>query len=170
MTTTDNALLAARSAQLYYTYARAVDEGDLDTLRAIATDDIKTSRGTNPTVDGVEAFLDVYRAHNDLHIPVCKHVVTNIMARRVGADIVTHAYFQATFLEAGKTRIIIGRYDDVHRGASGVAVQPAVLPGQGSSDRVHARAGAGRCARWGARERHLPGTGRHAHAAGLLRA
>ena len=115
MTTTDNAALAARSAQLYYTYARAVDEGDLGTLRAIVTDDIKTSRGTNPTVDGVEAFLDVYRAHNDLRIPVCKHVVTNIMARRVGADIVTHAYFQATFLEAERTRIIIGRYDDVHR-------------------------------------------------------
>lgn len=117
MTTTDNAVLAARSAQLYYTYARAVDEGDLDTLRAIATDDIKTSRGTNPTVDGVEAFLDVYRAHNDLHIPVCKHVVTNIMARREGADIVTHAYFQATFLETELTRIIIGCYDDVHREA-----------------------------------------------------
>jgi hypothetical protein len=115
MTTTDNAVLAARSALLYYAYARAVDEGDLDALRAIVTDDIKTSRGTNPTVDGVEAFLDVYRAHNDLHIPVCKHVVTNITARREGADIVTHAYFQATFLEADKTRIIIGRYDDVHR-------------------------------------------------------
>jgi hypothetical protein len=115
MTTTDNAVLAARSAQLYYTYARAVDEGDLDTLRAIATDDIKTSRGTNPTVDGVEAFLDVYRAHNDLHVPVCKHVVTNIVACREGADIVTHAYFQATFLEAERTRIIIGLYDDVHR-------------------------------------------------------
>ena len=119
MTTTDNAALAARSAQLYYTYARAVDEGDLDALRGIATDDIKTSRGTNPTVDGVEAFLDVYRAHNDLHIPVCKHVVTNIMARREGADIVTHAYFQATFLETETTRIIIGCYDDVHREAGG---------------------------------------------------
>ena len=119
MTTSDNAVLAARSAQLYYTYARAVDEGDLDALRGIATDDIKTSRGTNPTVDGVEAFLDVYRAHNDLHVPVCKHVVTNIMARREGADIVTHAYFQATFLETETTRIIIGCYDDVHREAGG---------------------------------------------------
>jgi 3-phenylpropionate/cinnamic acid dioxygenase small subunit len=115
MTTADNAVLAARSAQLYYTYARAVDDGDLAALRAIVTDDIKTSRGTNPTVDGVEAFLDVYRAHNDLRIPVCQHVVTNILARREGADIVTHAYFQATFLEAAKTRVVIGYYDDVHR-------------------------------------------------------
>lgn len=112
--TTDNAVLGARSARLYYRYARAVDEGDLDTLRAIATPDVQITRGQHPTEQGVEAFLDVYRAHNALQIPVCKHVVTNVLAERVGDEIQTHAYFQATMLEEAGTRVIIGVYDDVH--------------------------------------------------------
>ena len=112
--TTDTGTLSARSAQLYYVYARAVDEADLDTLRAIATDDVLITRGDNPTEHGVEKFLDVYRAHNALNVPVCKHVVTNVLAERDGEEIRTHAYFQATFLEEAKTRVIIGVYDDVH--------------------------------------------------------
>lgn len=112
--TTENATLGVRSARLYYKYARAVDEGDLDTLRAIVTDDVKITRGEHPTEQGVEAFLDVYRAHNALQIPVCKHVVTNVLTEKVGDKIQTHAYFQATMLEAEQTRVIIGVYDDVH--------------------------------------------------------
>jgi 3-phenylpropionate/cinnamic acid dioxygenase small subunit len=112
--TTDTAFLAARSAQLYYIYARAVDEGDLDTLRSIVTDDVRVTRGDHPTEQGVEAFLDVYRAHNALRIPVCKHVVSNVLAEPDGAEIRTHAYFQATFLEQERTRVVIGLYDDVH--------------------------------------------------------
>jgi len=111
---TDNATLGARSARLYYQYARAVDEGDLDALRAIAAPGIRITRGDHPTEDGVEKFLDVYRAHNALNIPVCKHVVTNVLAERQGDEIITHAYFQATMLEPEETRIIIGVYDDVH--------------------------------------------------------
>jgi 3-phenylpropionate/cinnamic acid dioxygenase small subunit len=112
--TSDTATLAARSAQLYYTYARAVDEGDLDTLRAIVTADVQVTRGDHPTERGVEAFLDIYRAHNALRIPVCQHVVTNVLAERDGDVIRTHAYFQATMLEQEQTRVVIGVYDDVH--------------------------------------------------------
>jgi 3-phenylpropionate/cinnamic acid dioxygenase small subunit len=112
--TTDTATLTARSAQLYYTYARAVDEGDLDTLRAIVTADVQVTRGDHPTERGVEAFLDIYRAHNALRIPVCQHVVTNVLAERDGDVIRTHAYFQATMLEQEQTRVVIGVYDDVH--------------------------------------------------------
>ena len=113
------ATLGARSARLYYRYARAVDEGDLDTLRAICAEDIQITRGDHPTEDGVEAFLDVYRAHNALDIPVCKHVVTNVLAEQDGDDIVTHAYFEATMLEEEQTRVVIGVYDDVHREVDG---------------------------------------------------
>ncbi len=116
---TTGAELDARSARLYYRYARAVDEGDLDTLRAIVTDDVQITRGDHPTEDGVEAFLDVYRAHNALEIPVCKHVVTNVLADASGDEVVTHAYFQATMLEEKRTRVIIGVYDDVHREVDG---------------------------------------------------
>lgn len=112
--------IETRSAQLYYAYARAVDEGDLDTLRRIVTDDVRITRGDGPTEHGVEAFLDVYRAHNALGIPVCQHVVTNILAERRDRDIQTHAYFQATMLEDERTRVVIGAYDDVHVESDGV--------------------------------------------------
>ena len=91
-----------------------MDEEDLDTLRAIVTDDVLITRGDNPTEQGVEKFLDVYRAHNALQVPVCKHVVTNVLAEADGAEIKTHAYFQASFFYEEQTRLVIGVYDDVH--------------------------------------------------------
>lgn len=112
-------VLAARSAQLYYAYARAVDAGDLDALRAMVTEDVRITRGAHPTEQGVEAFLDVYRAHNAMQIPVCQHVVTNVQVERQGDDVVTHAYFRATMLEEAGTRVIFGFYDDVHREVDG---------------------------------------------------
>lgn len=112
--TADLAELGARSARLYYRYCRAVDEGDLDALQAMVTGDVRITRGDQPEEQGVESFLGVYRAHNALRIPVCKHVVTNVLAERRGDEIVTHAYFQATFLEEDRTRVIFGVYDDVH--------------------------------------------------------
>jgi hypothetical protein len=111
---TTNATLGARSERLYYLYARGVDAGDLEALRAIVTDDVLITRGEHPTEQGVDAFLDVYRAHNALQIPVCKHVVTNVLAEQRGGQIQTHAYFQATMLADDGTRVIIGYYDDVH--------------------------------------------------------
>jgi hypothetical protein len=112
--TAELAELGARSARLYYRYCRAVDEGNLDELRAMVTDDVRITRGDQPEEQGVEAFLDVYRAHNAQKIPVCKHVVTNVLAERDGDEIVTHAYFQATFLKDDETRVIFGVYDDTH--------------------------------------------------------
>lgn len=113
-TTTDTTSLAARSARLYYLYARAVDEGDLEALRSIVTADVQITRGDLPAQHGVEAFLDVYRAHNAQRIPVCQHAVTNVLADRDGEVIRTHAYFQATLLEEERTRVVVGVYDDVH--------------------------------------------------------
>ncbi|MEU1956688.1 nuclear transport factor 2 family protein [Nocardia rhamnosiphila] len=110
----DHATLGARSARLYYRYARAVDEGDLDALRAMVTDDVKFTPSDRPTEVGVEAFLGVYRAHNALAIPVCKHMVTNVLAEASGREILTHAYFQASFFETERTLLIAGVYDDVH--------------------------------------------------------
>ncbi|RBY83675.1 nuclear transport factor 2 family protein [Geodermatophilus sp. TF02-6] len=117
--TDDPALLAVHSARLYHRYAKAVDDGDLDALRAMVTEDVEITRGDAPTERGVEAFLDVYRAHNALRIPVCQHVVTNVLAQRArdaGATgaIETSAYFQATMLEEQRTRVVIGSYADVH--------------------------------------------------------
>src|SRR3954447_12360501 len=93
-THTDLDTTIARAERLYYRYARAVDEENLDELRALATPDVKVTRGDGETKDGIEAFLDVYRAHNALQVPVCKHVITNITAQPGQADgtVVTHAY------------------------------------------------------------------------------
>ena len=115
-TTTDIVTTTARAERLYYRYARAVDEGNLDELRALATPDVQVTRGDGETKDGIEAFLDVYRAHNALRIPVCKHVITNITAQPEAADgtVTTHAYFEAKLLSDGETKVIIGYYDDVH--------------------------------------------------------
>ncbi|HEU5000380.1 MAG TPA: nuclear transport factor 2 family protein [Lapillicoccus sp.] len=115
-TTTDSVTTTARAERLYYRYARAVDEGNLDELRALATPDVKVTRGGGETKDGIEAFLDVYRAHNALQIPVCKHVITNITAEPEAADgtVVTHAYFEAKLLSDAETKVIIGYYEDVH--------------------------------------------------------
>ena len=110
----DAALLGARSARLYARYARAVDDGDLEALRAMVTDDVGVSRGDLPTESGVEAFLDVYRAHNAMQIPVCRHVVTNVLAERAGDVIATSAYFQATMFEPDRTRVVTGTYADDH--------------------------------------------------------
>lgn len=108
----DPAVLAAHSARLYYRYAKAVDDGDLDALRDLVTDDVGVSRGEHPTEWGVEAFLDVYRAHNALRIPVCRHVVTNVRAEWDGGRVRTNAYFQATMFETDSTRVITGSYAD----------------------------------------------------------
>jgi len=115
-TSTDVATTTARAERLYYRYARAVDEGDLEELRALATPDVKVSRGSGDPAEGIEAFLDVYRAHNALTVPVCKHVITNITAQPEAADgtVTTHAYFEAKLLTDAETKVIIGYYDDVH--------------------------------------------------------
>ncbi len=105
----------ARAARLYYRYALAVDQGDLETLRALATPDITISRGGGEPADGVEAFLDVYRAHNALKVPVCKHVITNVTAQPAAdGTVTTHAYFEAKLLSDSETKVIIGYYEDVH--------------------------------------------------------
>ena len=110
----DPALLGARSARLYARYAKAVDDGDLEALRAMVTDDVGVTRGDLPPTSGVEAFLHVYRAHVALRIPVCRHVVTNVLAERAGDVVRTSAYFQATMFEEDRTRVVTGTYADDH--------------------------------------------------------
>lgn len=110
----DPAVLGAHSARLYHLYARAVDEEKLDILRGLVTDGVGVSRGDHPTEWGAEAFLDVFRAHVALRIPVCRHVVTNVLARWDGEQVRTQAYFQATIFEPAHTRVVTGSYADDH--------------------------------------------------------
>jgi hypothetical protein len=114
MSDADRALLTARCTLLYHRYAWAVDEHDLDALRALVTPDVRMTRADG-TRTGVEAFLEVYRAFAAEAIPRSTHVISNVVAHRGPSDkIQTHAYFEATMFETERTRIIAGRYDDVH--------------------------------------------------------
>lgn len=112
--TDGSALLLARSTLLYHLYAQAVDDNDLDGLRALATDDVGITRGGVDEPGGIEAFLDIYRAHIALGVEVCQHAVTNVIAWRDGDTIATRAYFQARLFEQDRTRVLVGEYADTH--------------------------------------------------------
>jgi 3-phenylpropionate/cinnamic acid dioxygenase small subunit len=110
-----DATLSGRAAQFLYTYARAVDEGDLETLGAIAADDVQLTR-VDGTKQGRDAFLALYRAFRDSPVLGSKHVVTNVQAVREDGDLVrVKAYFEATMFDPDGTRLVIGQYSDTLR-------------------------------------------------------
>jgi hypothetical protein len=115
----DRAALTARSALLYNLYADAVDREDVDALRGLATDDVRITRGGQAEQGGIEAFLDIYRAHILRGFQVCQHAVTNVIATRDGDLIRTSAYFQARLFSERATQVLIGRYADDHVEADG---------------------------------------------------
>jgi hypothetical protein len=115
----DRAALTAQSALLYNLYADAVDREDLDALRGLATDDVRITRGGQAEQGGIEAFLDIYRAHILRGFQVCQHAVTNVIATRDGDLIRTSAYFQARLFSERATQVLIGRYADDHVEADG---------------------------------------------------
>lgn len=113
--TVADATLSGRAAQFLYTYARAVDEGDLETLAAIAADDVQLTR-VDGTKQGRDAFLALYQAFRDSPVLGSKHVVTNVQAFREDGDLVrVKAYFAATMFDPDGTRIVIGQYSDTLR-------------------------------------------------------
>ena len=114
LVTPDRASLTARSALLYNLYADAVDRDDLDTLRELATDDVRITRGGSEEPGGIEAFLDIYRAHVQRAFVACQHAVSNVIAEQDGDLIRTTAYFQARLFRADGTQVLIGRYADDH--------------------------------------------------------
>jgi hypothetical protein len=99
---------------LYNLYADAVYREDLDALRGLATDDVRITRGGKAEQGGIEAFLDIYRAHILREFQVCQHAVTNVIATRDEGLIRTSAYFQARLFSERGTQVLIGRYADDH--------------------------------------------------------
>jgi 3-phenylpropionate/cinnamic acid dioxygenase small subunit len=113
--TVADATLSGRAAQFLYTYARAVDEGDLDILAAIAADDVQLTR-VDGTKQGRDAFIALYRAFRDSSVLGSKHVVTNVQAFPEGDGLVrVTAYFEATMFDPDGTRVVIGQYSDTLR-------------------------------------------------------
>lgn len=106
--------LSQRAAQLLYAYARAVDEGDLETLERIAVEDVAITR-SGATKHGRDEFLAVYRGFRDSDVRSSKHVVTNVQAFPEGDGVRARAYFAATMFDPDGSRIVIGQYSDSMR-------------------------------------------------------
>jgi 3-phenylpropionate/cinnamic acid dioxygenase small subunit len=109
-----DAVLSERAAQLLYAYARAVDEGDLDTLERLAIEDVDITRADGAK-HGREAFLAVYRGFRESDVLSSKHVVTNVQAFPEENRVRARAYFAATMFDPEGSRIVIGEYSDSMR-------------------------------------------------------
>ena len=115
--------LSARAAQVLYAYARAVDEGDIEALRALALPDVFLTR-SDGTKQGIEVFLDLYRAFAASPVLGSKHAITNVQAfPEPDGDVRALSYFHATMFDPGtpdqtapdqttQTRLVIGQYSD----------------------------------------------------------
>jgi 3-phenylpropionate/cinnamic acid dioxygenase small subunit len=115
----DQVALDSRVARLLFTYALAVDSGDLNTLRSIATPDIQFTASAG-TLTGLEQFLDVYRNQFSSESEEIRHVVTNVMAERLAdGRIQVQAYFEATMFEQEETQRVFGSYHDILREVDG---------------------------------------------------
>lgn len=112
--------LSARAAQVLYAYARAVDEGDIEALRALAVPDVFLTR-SDGTKQGIEVFLDLYRAFAASPVLGSKHAILNVQAfPEPDGDVRALAYFQATMFDPGAhTRLVIGQYSDSMREVDG---------------------------------------------------
>jgi hypothetical protein len=112
--------LSARAAQLLYAYARAVDEGDIETLRQLAVPDVLLTRADG-TRQGIEAFLDLYRGFAACPVLGSKHAITNVQAvPEPDGSVRALAYFQAAMFDPGEqTRLVIGQYSDSMREVDG---------------------------------------------------
>jgi SnoaL-like domain len=117
--------LSARAAQVLYAYARAVDEGDIEALRGLALPDVLLTR-SDGTKQGIEAFLDLYRAFAASQAGGSKHAITNVQAYpEPDGGVRALSYFQATMFDPGapgrptQTRLVIGQYSDSMREVDG---------------------------------------------------
>jgi hypothetical protein len=115
-----DAALSARAAQVLYAYARAVDEGDIEALRGLALPDVFLTR-FDGTKQGIEVFLDLYRAFAASPVLGSKHAIANVQAfPEPDGDVRALSYFQATMFDPdAQTRLVIGQYSDSLREVDG---------------------------------------------------
>ena len=120
-----DARLSARAAQVLYAYARAVDEGDIEALRRLAVPDVLLTR-SDGTKQGIEAFLDLYRAFAASAVQGSQHAIINVQAfPEPDGDVRALSYFQATMFDPGapnrptQTRLVVGQYCDSLREVDG---------------------------------------------------
>ncbi|MGV9733277.1 nuclear transport factor 2 family protein [Rhodococcus aetherivorans] len=104
--------LARRAEDVMYAYATAVDEGDLDALRALITEDVSITQNGKEDA-GPEEFLGVYRAFAESGAEFSRHAITNVrVSDEGGGRVRVDAYFEATVAGPEGTQRLYGRYAD----------------------------------------------------------
>ncbi|MGH3253970.1 MAG: nuclear transport factor 2 family protein [Streptosporangiaceae bacterium] len=107
--------LSARAAQVLYAYARGVDEGDLEALGELVSDDVKVSRADGE-LNGRDEFVGLYRAFLDSPVEASQHLVGNVAAYRESPGMIRAlAYFTAIMFDPDGCRLITGSYSDTFR-------------------------------------------------------
>jgi ketosteroid isomerase-like protein len=107
--------LSARAAQVLYAYARGVDDGDLEALGDLVSDDVKVSRAEGE-LKGRDEFVGLYRAFRDSPVQASQHTIANVTAFRESPQLVRAlAYFTAIMYDPDGCRLITGRYSDTLR-------------------------------------------------------
>ncbi|MGX1689580.1 nuclear transport factor 2 family protein [Microbacterium sp. NPDC055442] len=130
--------LIERVTALYFDYAAAVDDVDMETLRSLLTEDVtfESNRRISAVIVGADALLKAYAPLLAQPGTVSRHLVSNVRVLRVDGDLIhTHAYFTATFHFEDTTSVQTGCYRDVHvQTAEGlrirhkrVEVDPAII-------------------------------------------
>lgn len=114
-----DAELSAAAAQLLFSYARAVDDGDFGALAELVDHDIVLDR-PGGTHRGRDAFIEAYRSVHASRTGGSQHLVANVQACREGNGMIrSTAYFNAVIFGPEGASLVCGKYDDLLREESG---------------------------------------------------
>jgi 3-phenylpropionate/cinnamic acid dioxygenase small subunit len=118
--TAADADLSVRAAQVLFTYAKAVDDRDLDALERILVEDAALTR-MDGTRNGRDAVIEFYRTFwASSPVLASQHMVTNVRAFREDAGAIrADAYFSAVSVDSDGGHLVIGRYSDTIRDEAG---------------------------------------------------
>ena len=114
-----DAELSAKAAQLLFSYARAVDDGDFRALAELLAHDVLLDR-PGGTHQGRNEFIEVYRSVYASRSGGSQHLIANVQACREGNGLIrSAAYFNSVIFGQEGASLVCGRYDDLLREESG---------------------------------------------------
>ena len=114
-----DAELSAEAAQLLFSYARAVDDGDFDALAKLVAHDV-VLHSPGGVHQGRDEFIEVYRSVRASRSGGSQHLIANVQACGEGNGVIrSAAYFNAVIFGNEGASLVCGRYDDLLRAESG---------------------------------------------------
>lgn len=111
--------LSAKAAQLLFSYARAVDDGDFGALAELIAHDV-VLHSPGGIYQGRDDFIEVYRSVRASRSGGSQHLIANVQACREENGVIrSAAYFNAVIFGSEGASLVCGRYDDLLREESG---------------------------------------------------